>query len=78
MSQTPEKTLLWSEEFGDHQDGRLPDETWSFDIGDGSNAGLVGWGNNELEFYTKDSVTIDGNLIIRAEKLNEGTDLQCY
>ena len=78
MSQTPEKTLLWSEEFGDHPDGRLPIETWNFDIGDGSTAGLVGWGNNELEFYTEDSVTIDGNLIIRAEKLNEETDLQCY
>ena len=78
MSQSPEKTLLWSEEFGDHQNGRLPKETWNFDIGDGSAVGLTGWGNNELEFYTEDSVTIDGNLIIKAQKLNQESELQCY
>ena len=78
MSQTPEKILLWSEEFGDYQGGTLSTETWNFDIGDGSSAGLVGWGNNELEYYTPDAVSVDGTLSIRATRLDSSTDLECY
>jgi len=59
MTQTPSRSLLWSEEFADHHGGRLPEEVWNFDIGDGAAVGLTGWGNHELEYYTKDAVTID-------------------
>lgn len=78
MTQGPTRSLLWSEEFADHNGGVLPENIWSFDIGDGSSAGLVGWGNNELEYYTKEAVTIDENLIIKAQRLDEQTDLNCY
>ena len=78
MPHIPVRHLLWSEEFADHQNGRLSEDTWSFDIGDGAAAGLVGWGNNELEYYTKESVTIDRNLIITAQRLEGATDLECY
>ena len=75
---SPELVLLWSEEFADHKNGELSRDTWNFDIGDGASAGLIGWGNNELEYYTKDSVSINGNLIISAQKIEADSGLQCY
>lgn len=78
MSPEPQKLLLWSEEFADHLDGKLSADTWNFDIGDGSSAGLVGWGNNELEYYTVESVKVDGNLTITAQKEPANSSLQCY
>jgi hypothetical protein len=77
MSPDPQKLLLWSEEFADHLDNKLPVDTWNFDIGDGANAGLIGWGNNELEYYTAESVKIEGNLKITAQKKLDSS-LQCY
>ena len=77
MSPDPQKLLLWSEEFADHLDSKLPDDTWNFDIGDGASAGLIGWGNNELEYYTAESVKIEGNLKITAQKKLDSS-LQCY
>ena len=71
-------SLLWSEEFADHHGGHLSEDTWNFDIGDGASAGLVGWGNNEREFYTKDAVSINGNLIINAQRLSADSGLECY
>lgn len=71
-------SLLWSEEFADHQGGQLSVDTWNFDIGDGSAIGLIGWGNNELEYYIRESVAIDENLIITAQKVDDNSGLQCY
>jgi beta-glucanase (GH16 family) len=56
--------LVWSDEFS--YTG-LPDSTkWSYDVGGN------GWGNNELEFYTKadtsNAVVRNGNLYITARK----------
>jgi beta-glucanase (GH16 family) len=78
MSPDPQKLLLWSEKFADHLDSKLPDDTWNFDIGDGASAGLIGWGNNELEYYTAESVKIEGNLKITAQKQKLDSSLQCY
>ena len=78
MSPDPQKLLLWSEEFADHLDSKLPDDTWNFDIGDGASAGLIGWGNNELEYYTAESVKIEGNLKITAQREKSDSSLQCY
>ena len=78
MANGPAQSLLWSEEFADHHGGQLSQDTWNFDIGDGASAGLVGWGNNELEYYTKDSVSINGNLVITAQKLTLDSGLNCY
>ena len=78
MANGPALSLLWSEEFADHHGGLLSEDTWNFDIGDGAAAGLVGWGNNELEYYTKDSVSINGNLIITAQKIAPDSGLNCY
>jgi beta-glucanase (GH16 family) len=78
MTNGSSHSLLWSEEFADHQGGQLSEDTWNFDIGDGASAGLVGWGNNELEYYTKDSVSIDGNLVITAQRITPDSGLNCY
>lgn len=63
------KKLVWSDEF---DKGSLPDTSkWAYNIGTGSN----GWGNNESEYYTKDSTNArieNGNLIIEARKESRG------
>lgn len=63
----PKWKLVWSDEF-DGPDGSAPDPTWwTYDLGVGGN----GWGNNELEYYTKrpENVEIEGgNLVITARR----------
>jgi beta-glucanase (GH16 family) len=78
MQAQPTRRLLWAEEFADHKDGSLMPEVWSCDIGDGSAVGLIGWGNNELEYYTHESITVSDNLTITAKKIQEPTELTCY
>lgn len=59
-------TLVWSDEF----DGASVDpQTWFFETGDGSQYGIPGWGNNELEYYLPDNAQIvDGKLTITARE----------
>ena len=45
--------LLWQENFDS-----LRDNTWTIDIGNGCDQGLCGWGNQELESYQADNVSI--------------------
>jgi beta-glucanase (GH16 family) len=64
--------LVWSDEF-DGPAGSPPDPaTWGYDLGDGSAAGLQGWGNKELETYTDSTANaaVDGkgNLVLRVRK----------
>lgn len=66
--------LVWSDEF--EYEG-LPDNTkWSYDVGDGC-PDLCGWGNNELQYYTQDSMknarVKDGKLIIEVHQEDIGT-----
>jgi len=58
--------MIWSDEF----DGvELNSENWNIQQGDGSAHGLDRWGNNELQWYWADNVTVeDGNLIIAAKQ----------
>lgn len=59
--------LVWSDEFD--YEGAPDDEKWDYDTG-GS-----GWGNNELQYYTKgENVEVrDGLLVIEARKEAQGT-----
>ena len=54
-------SLVWSDEFNGTY---LDPANWTPDIGNGC-PGNCGWGNNELEYYRSENVTVsDGNLIL--------------
>jgi beta-glucanase (GH16 family) len=59
--------LIWSDEFNING---APDSTnWNYDLGNGED----GWGNQESEFYTRQSENVkveNGSLIINATKKN--------
>lgn len=67
-SNAPQWELHWSDEF--NYNGMPADSLWQFDLGDGCPS-LCGWGNNELQYYTQDSLNVrvsNGLLIIEALK----------
>jgi len=64
----PDWELTWAEEF---KEGPINQDNWTFELGNGCNQGLCGWGNQELQSYTADSTNArieDDNLIIEAHK----------
>lgn len=67
-------TLVWSDEFDAAQ---LDPETWFFEEGDGSQYGIPGWGNNELQWYLPNSAQLEnGSLVITAR--NESSNGKNY
>lgn len=67
-------TLVWSDEFNLAQ---LDPKTWYFESGDGSQYGIPGWGNNELQWYLPDNAELrDGRLVITARM--ESRDARNY
>ena len=62
--------LVWSDEFS----GRNIDTNkWDFQLGTGSQYGLEGWGNNELQYYRKENAYLKGgNLVLEARKEDFG------
>ncbi|MEM7610692.1 MAG: glycoside hydrolase family 16 protein [Pseudomonadota bacterium] len=62
--------LVFSDEF----DGAALDpEQWFFETGDGTEYGIPGWGNNELQYYLPDSAQLDGGMLkITAREENVG------
>lgn len=66
--------LVWSDEF---DAGALDGSKWNIQTGDGTAEGIPGWGNNELQSYQADNVTVSGgNLIITARQ--ESADGRAY
>jgi beta-glucanase (GH16 family) len=64
--------LVWSDEF---DGGELDTEKWSFQLGTGTEFGLTGWGNYELQYYTnaeENIFTEDGKLHIVAREESHG------
>jgi len=63
-------TLVWRDEF---DADRLDPEKWFFETGDGSQYGIPGWGNNELQWYLPDSALLEGGrLVITARRQAAG------
>jgi len=62
--------LVWMDDF----DGTsLNENYWNYQLGDGSQYGIPGWGNSEEEYYQKENVSVsDGNLVITAKKESVG------
>lgn len=50
--------LIWSDEF---EGNSLNSSNWSYDVGTGSDQGLNGWGNNELQYYREG----DNNIVVQ-------------
>ena len=65
-ARTGDDDIIWSDEF----DGDLIDQSrWTLVDGDGCSAGLCGWGNNELEYYSPANAKVsEGRLAIIAER----------
>lgn len=63
--------LVWSDEFdGDALDG----SKWNIQTGDGTAEGIPGWGNNELQSYQANNVSVGGgNLTITARQETVGS-----
>lgn len=57
---TVTKKLLWSQEFNAKAGTSVSSTTWNYDIGDGTEAGIPGWGNGEREYYIPGAVKHDG------------------
>lgn len=58
--------LVWNDEFNGNE---IDTSKWDFQLGTGSQYGLDGWGNNELQYYRKENASVkDGNLILEARK----------
>ncbi len=65
------KNLLWNDEFD--TSGQPDKENWNLITGNGCPE-ICGWGNNERQYYTKDTSNVrieDGVLIIEAHKVDD-------
>jgi beta-glucanase (GH16 family) len=78
MFSSNKKLLLWSEEFPPTPNGQPNPEFWTPDLGDGSQYGLVGWGNNEREFYTTESLVANNGLTITAAREKDQSSYEAY
>lgn len=55
-------------EFMDFNESTIDENIWNFNIGNGC-PNLCGWGNRELQYYTRENAFIEnGNLVIEARK----------
>lgn len=69
---------VWSEEFSGEE---IDTDTWDFEVGNGHEQGIPGWGNGERQYYTDDSDNAfirDGNLVIRAREEQMSDDYGEY
>lgn len=54
-------SLLWSDEFNG---SGLDPSKWSYQVGDGCDLGICGWGNNEVQNYTEgDNLEVSGGTL---------------
>ena len=70
LAQADCPALVWADEF----DGAQLDTTaWSYQLGDGTELGIPGWGNNERQFYQRENARLeDGELVITARPDSAG------
>ena len=56
--------LVWADEFD--VDGMPNPNYWNFEIGDGTEQGIPGWGNNELQYYTNrpENVKVENGVLV--------------
>ena len=59
-------SLVWSENFSVDT---LDSDKWTVETGDGSQYGISGWGNQELQWYLGDNCKIEQNKLILTAKM---------
>ena len=62
----PSMELVWSDEFDGSE---LNTDNWNYEVGNGCDLNLCGWGNNELQEYSNSADNVflqDGVLVIKA------------
>lgn len=66
-------TTQWMDDFNE-----FDSDSWSFDMGDGSQYGIPGWGNNEQQCYTNSQANYEiSESSIRMKALYYQTPFQC-
>ena len=75
-----ENALLWSEEFNLPEGSEPNSVIWERDLGDGTNYGIPGWGNNELQVYTKTNAYTNSSnqLELEARHIADGSEGEAY
>lgn len=75
----PRLQLIWADNFAEPA-GSPPDSRhWSADVGDGSDHGIAGWGNNEREFYLAEAAAHgDGAMVLSATRMPADNPYDCY
>lgn len=53
----------YEETFFDDFLGSELSDVWSYQVGDGCEYGICGWGNNEQQFYTRDNTGVSNGLL---------------
>ena len=67
--------VIWEENFN-----ALDADVWNIDVGDGCDQGICGWGNQELQWYSEDNVSIapipgeSGNNALVLEARNQASN----
>lgn len=62
-----EDELVWEDRF---QGSNINEDDWTYEVGNGHEQGIPGWGNEELEYYTDgdNAEIVDDKLVITAEE----------
>lgn len=73
----PAWTLVWSDEFSGMAGTQPSGRDWNYDVG---NEEQLGWGNKELQFYTRSpaNVRLDGAGFLEVRALKNTADLWCW
>lgn len=75
----PDYRLQWSDEFESNDNVKLNSQNWNFDIGDGSEFGIPGWGNQEREYYVENAINISESILeIKAKRMWDVSGLNRY
>ena len=69
-------TLVLEDNFD--KDGIIDTSIWNFDVGDGTDEGIPGWGNNELQYYTDraSNVTTENGFLLLTARQEDFNDAQ--
>jgi len=71
---------VWSDEFDGAAGSRIDNTKWSYDLADGCQVGICGWGNNEKEYYSDstDNIALNGQGQLQIVARTAAPGRSCY